>query len=76
MRPMLGHLRECGTIEQDADKVIFIYRPYYYGITEDINGNSQRNIIELIIAKNNNGRPGNVAVKTADNFPSFTELGT
>lgn len=74
MRPMLWHLRECGTIEQDADKVIFIYRPFYYGFTQDEHGNSLRNVVELIVAKNNNGRPGNVTLLTDDNFTSFRDF--
>ncbi|MDT8309718.1 MAG: replicative DNA helicase, partial [Bacteroidales bacterium] len=54
-RPLLSDLRESGAIEQDADMVIFIYRPEYYKIDEDSHGNSTANMAELIIAKHRNG---------------------
>lgn len=52
-RPMLSDLRESGAIEQDADIVIFAYRPAYYGLT-DSSGNSQDGIGYEIIAKGRN----------------------
>ena len=54
-RPQLSDLRESGAIEQDADKVIFIYRPEYYGIEVDENNQPTRYVMELIIAKNRTG---------------------
>src|SRR5690606_36746449 len=54
-RPQLSDLRESGSIEQDADMVLFLYRPEYYGIVEDENGNSTAGIAEIIIAKHRNG---------------------
>lgn len=54
-RPIISDLRESGNIEQDADMVMFLYRPEYYGITEDQNGNSTIGLCELIIAKNRQG---------------------
>lgn len=54
-RPHLSDLRESGAIEQDADLVMFVYRPAYYGITEDNEGNSLEGYGELIIAKHRNG---------------------
>ncbi|RZJ78415.1 MAG: replicative DNA helicase, partial [Chryseobacterium sp.] len=54
-RPMLSDLRESGSIEQDADQVVFLYRPEYYGIDEDEEGRSTVGICELIFGKNRNG---------------------
>lgn len=54
-RPMLSDLRESGSIEQDADQVIFLYRPEYYGIDEDELGESTAGVCELIFGKNRNG---------------------
>lgn len=58
--PQMSDLRGSGSIEQDADIIIFLYRPYYYGITEDDNGENIRDVIELIIEKNRGGRLGDV----------------
>jgi replicative DNA helicase len=55
-RPQLSDLRESGAIEQDADMVLFIHRPEYYGFFEDEEGNSNLGIAEIIIAKHRNGR--------------------
>ncbi|MDD3052538.1 MAG: replicative DNA helicase, partial [Candidatus Cloacimonetes bacterium] len=49
-RPRLSDLRESGAIEQDADMVLFIHRPEYYGITTDSDGNSLLGMAEIIIA--------------------------
>ncbi len=54
-RPLLSDLRESGAIEQDADKVIFVYRPDYYGITTDEDGNSTKGQLELLMVKNRTG---------------------
>jgi replicative DNA helicase len=54
-RPHLSDLRETGALEQDADRVMFIYRPEYYGLTEDEYGNSVMGMAELVIAKNKLG---------------------
>ena len=63
-KPKLSDLRESGAIEQDADLVIFPYRPEYYGITQDEMGNPTAGLTELIIAKHRNGSPGNPIVKS------------
>lgn len=53
-RPMLSDLRESGAIEQDADLVLFPFRPAYYG-NEDGPASTGEEAAELIIAKNRNG---------------------
>lgn len=58
-RPMLSDLRESGSIEQDADMVIFIYRPEYYGI-EEYEGNPTVGLGVLDIAKQRDGAVGEV----------------
>lgn len=70
-RPMLGDLRESGAIEQDADIVIFPYRPEYYGITEDDLGNSTEGAMILIVAKNRNGRTGDVYARYSPDLTQF-----
>ncbi len=57
-RPLLSDLRESGAIEQDADLVMFLYRPEYYQINqwdEDYNHQPTENECEYIVAKNRNG---------------------
>jgi replicative DNA helicase len=73
-RPMLSDLRESGAIEQDADIVSFIYRPEYYAILEDEEGNSLKGIGEIIIAKHRNGALDTVKLKFTDQYAKFTNL--
>ena len=73
-RPMLSDLRESGAIEQDADMVVFIYRPEYYGLTEDAEGNSTQGIAEVIIAKHRNGALKTVPLRFIDKFAKFANL--
>jgi len=54
-KPMLSDLRESGSIEQDANVVMFLFRPEYYGVTQDEAGKSTHNVAELIVAANRNG---------------------
>lgn len=71
--PMLSDLRESGAIEQDADKVIFVYRPEYYGLSEDSDGNDSEGITELIIAKNRNGIIGTATLMRDADFTSLSD---
>jgi replicative DNA helicase len=62
-RPMLSDLRESGSLEQDADVVVFLYRPEYYGIEQTENGGSTVGLAEYIVAKQRNGGTGIVPMK-------------
>jgi replicative DNA helicase len=62
-RPQLSDIRESGAIEQDADGVVFLYRPEYYGVEEKEGGGSTKDLLELIIAKARNGITVTVDVK-------------
>lgn len=73
-KPILSDLRESGAIEQDADIVSFIYRPEYYGITKDDDGNSNQGIGELIIAKHRNGKTDRVRMRFVPEFARFENL--
>ncbi len=73
-RPQLSDLRESGAIEQDADMVLFIHRPEYYGFYEDEEGNSNIGAAEIIIAKHRNGPVGDVKLKFSSESASFTEF--
>jgi replicative DNA helicase len=73
-RPQLSDLRESGAIEQDADIVMFLYRPEYYGITEDEEGNSTSGVGEVIIAKHRNGSLENVKLRFIGKYTKFTDL--
>jgi replicative DNA helicase len=70
-RPLLSDIRESGAIEQDADKVIFLYRPEYYGLTQNEEGYSTVGLMEVIVAKNRNGRLGTVYMKINSNLTSM-----
>lgn len=70
-KPILSDLRESGSIEQDADKVIFLYRPAYYGIVLDEDGNSTQYLMELILAKNRNGPLRTIKLRHDPQFTSF-----
>lgn len=72
-RPMLSDLRESGSIEQDANQVWFIYRPEYYGIDQDENGESTIGRAEIIIAKNRRGPLDNVRLNFHGAYTLFTE---
>src|SRR5690606_5888855 len=73
-RPQLSDLRESGAIEQDADIVMFLYRPEYYGITENEEGNSTAGLGEVIIAKHRNGSLENVKLRFIGKYTKFTDI--
>jgi replicative DNA helicase len=72
--PQLSDLRESGAIEQDADMVMFIYRPEYYQITETDDGRSTAGLAEIHIAKHRNGALGSVGLRYIGDLAKFTNL--
>ena len=73
-RPQLSDLRESGAIEQDADMVMFIYRPEYHGFTENDQGQSTTGHAEILIAKHRNGALKNVNVRFIDRLAKFVDF--
>jgi len=73
-RPQLSDLRESGAIEQDADIVSFIYRPEYYNLMQDEEGNSNAGIGEIMIAKHRNGALENVRLRFIKEFALFDNI--
>lgn len=71
--PQLSDLRESGAIEQDADMVMFIYRPEYYGQTSDESGQAFDGETHINIAKHRNGRLDTVKLKAILEYQQFVE---
>lgn len=72
-RPQLSDLRESGSIEQDADMVLFLYRPEYYNLTQDDEGNSTAGVTEIIVSKHRNGALKTVKVKFVKELTRFSD---
>lgn len=68
-RPMLSDLRESGSIEQDADIVIFLYRDDYYNPESE-----KKNIAEVIIAKQRSGSTGTVELLWLGSYTKFASI--
>jgi replicative DNA helicase len=73
-RPMLSHLRESGSIEQDADVVLFLYRPEVYGITAYPDGSPTEGVGEVIVGKQRNGPIGDVKLRFLKDYARFENL--
>jgi replicative DNA helicase len=85
-RPQLSDLRESGSIEQDADIVMFVYREPYYLMREKPNEGTEEfmlwqermNLVdgtaEVIIGKNRHGPTGTAKMAFEDRFTRFTDL--
>ena len=70
-KPTLSDLRESGEIEQAADVVILIYRPEYYGIEFDDNGNKTKGTANIIFAKGRNIGVGEITLKFKSDITKF-----
>ena len=70
-RPMLSDLRESGSIEQDADIILFLYRDAYYD-----KETSDQSIAECIVAKNRHGQTGTVNLVWRGEYTLFTDADT
>ena len=68
-RPMLSDLRESGSIEQDADIVMFLYRDDYYNQDSE-----KKNVAEVILAKHRAGSTGTVELAWLGSFTKFANL--
>jgi replicative DNA helicase len=69
-RPQLSDLRESGSLEQEADNVVFVYRDIYYNKDNE----AARAVAELIIAKQRNGPTDTVHVRFDDRYTLFEDL--
>jgi len=73
-RPTIADLRESGEIEQAADVVVLVYRPEYYGITQDDKGNSTEGLAEIIFAKGRNIGTGVLGLRFQRELTKFHEI--
>jgi replicative DNA helicase len=71
--PQLSDLRESGAIEQDADVVMFLYRPEYYDITANEFGESNKGETHVRIAKHRNGSLETIKLRALLHIQKFTE---
>ena len=71
--PQLSDLRESGAIEQDADMVMFLYRPEYYDITSNELGESNKGETHVRIAKHRNGQLETIKLKALLHIQKFVE---
>lgn len=70
-KPQLSDLRESGSIEQDADMVIFVHRPDYVGLSEH---SEDKEKTFIIIAKHRNGQTGEIEMRFKSDLVKFVEL--
>jgi replicative DNA helicase len=69
-RPILSDLRESGSIEQDSDLVVFIYRDEYYNPDET----DQQGLAEVIVAKHRNGPTDSLKLSFLKRYAKFADL--
>ncbi len=71
-RPQLSDLRDSGSIEQDADIVLFLYREGYYDKNTEENSDTDKNSGECLVAKNRHGETGTISLHWQGEFMRFT----
>ena len=71
-KPLMSDLRESGTIEQDADQIIFLYREEYYSSKKT--NKDTKGITEIFLSKNRNGPTGSFFLKFFENIVKFVNL--
>ena len=74
-RPQLSDLRESGAIEQDADMVLFIYRPEYYNIHQFEDQTPSDGLADIIIAKHRNGETTDIRLQFIKEQAKFCDMG-
>jgi replicative DNA helicase len=72
--PMMHDLRDSGSIEELCDKVILLYRPSYYGIEADNEGNDVSDLLELHLVKNNSGNTVVIPLKVNANLTAVKDF--
>ena len=72
--PQLGDIRESGDVEQEADAVVFIHRPDYYGEKSDDGGRPMKGIAKIIVAKQRNGPTGTAHLRWFAHCGRFANL--
>ncbi len=75
-KPMISDLRESGSIEQDADVIIFLYRDEYYKTAEGdtVSPDTEQNVAEIIVAKNRHGSTETVKVGWTGRYTKFRDI--
>ena len=73
-RPMMSDLRSSGSIEQDADIIMFIYREDYYKQQEAGDNADNNSVVELNIAKHRQGARGTVKLLFMKNIGTFSDF--
>ncbi|MBE6585606.1 MAG: replicative DNA helicase [Ruminococcaceae bacterium] len=75
-RPMMSDLRESGTIEQDADVILLLFRDEYYKVNESgtPNMDAESNIVEVIVAKNRHGSTATVKMGWIGRYTKFRTI--
>jgi replicative DNA helicase len=71
--PLLTDIPDAGSVLPFADKVIFIYRPAYYGIDEDEDGNDMTKIAEIIVTRNRSGETGIIPLLIGRQFTNYLD---